>query len=154
MAQISIRILRDAYPGKNDKEVVDFHAKSHGYHVMLKLQPGNINDYDIGMCHTADEFKAYMAEYRGAEILYDDRAASLRITEEMVLKAKCQECSKAATRQSLRLYAGNDFYVCPKCAAMYCNQCLRYLPLTGSPGYAKCPSCDVKLKRAIPGTIA
>jgi ankyrin repeat protein len=93
------------------------------------------------------------SKYAAAEVRSDDSLPLSRITEETVLNAKCKRCSKTTTRQSLMLYAGNDFYVCPKCAAMFCDQCILTLPLTGSPGYAKCPACDVQLKRAIPGEI-
>jgi hypothetical protein len=94
------------------------------------------------------------SKYVADEVPPDGSLALSRITEEMVLNGKCRRCSKPTTRQSLTLYAGNDFYVCPKCAAMFCDQCILTLPLTGTPGYAKCPACDVQLKRAIPGTIA
>ena len=101
------------------------------------------------------EFLAAQAasEQVAARVPSDDRPPLSEITEEMILNATCKRCSKSTTRQSLTLYAGNDFYVCPKCAATFCEQCIPTLPLTGSPGYAKCPACDIQLKRAIPGAI-
>lgn len=92
-----------------------------------------------------------MASTEGtAAVSTEDRSSLSKITEEALLKAMCRRCSKPATRESLTLYAGNDFYVCPICGALYCDQCIVTLPLTGSPGYAQCPACSVHLKRAIP----
>jgi ankyrin repeat protein len=89
-----------------------------------------------------------------AEVAFDGSLSSSIITEELILNAKCKRCSKAATKQTLTLYAGNDFYVCPECGVLFCDQCILTLPLTGLPGYAKCPTCDVQLKRPVPGAFA
>ena len=88
------------------------------------------------------------------EIVYDGRAKAIRITPKLILGGKCERCAKATTKKSLILMGGNDFYICPKCGKMFCDDCIVYLPLTGSPGYAKCPYCDLVLKRAIPEMYA
>jgi uncharacterized Zn-finger protein len=105
---------------------------------------------------TDEEVTGYLSSpyCHDAEIIYDGRAKAIRITPELILRGKCERCAKATTRESLVLMGGNDFYICPQCGKMFCSDCIVYLPLTGSPGYAKCPYCDVVLKRTIPGTYA
>ena len=156
MASIDIGTVRDMFPEKTDAEAAAAYAVKRGYHVILRYKSGSGDYNNLGCCKTDEEVQAYMGSpyCHDTEIIYDGRAKALRITREMVLGAKCARCSKGATAESLVLYRGNDFYVCPRCGLMFCDQCIRYLPLTGSPGYAKCPTCDVQLKRAMAGTIA
>jgi hypothetical protein len=80
-----------------------------------------------------------------------ERGTALRITEDLILRGHCELCGKQATRESLQLMAGNDFYICPKCGLMFCNNCYFRLPLTSSPGYGMCPKCRVQVQRTIPG---
>ena len=65
-----------------------------------------------------------------------------------VKKGKCKMCGKHASEASLFLDEGNDFYFCPDCDLMFCEDCLGRLPLTGNPGYAMCPNCKVRVKRS------
>jgi uncharacterized Zn-finger protein len=157
MASINIKYVRSKFPGKTDAEAAAAFAAENGYHVIVRYKSDAGGDYNnFGCCSTDEEVAGYFnSPYtHDVEIVYDGRAKAIRVTPELILMSKCTRCAKATTSQSLILMGGNDFYICPQCAKMFCDGCIVYLPLTGSPGYAKCPYCNVVLKRAIPGTYA
>jgi uncharacterized Zn-finger protein len=157
MASVRISIIRAKFPGKTDAELAAAYAAEAGYHVIVRYRSGNSREYDnFGCCMSDEELEGYLRSpyCHDAEIVYDRRFKAIRITPDLILGGKCVRCARAANSKSLVLFGGNDFYICPQCGAMFCDGCIVYLPLTGSAGYAKCPYCDVVLKRAIPGTYA
>jgi hypothetical protein len=157
MGSLGIAWLRTDYPGKTDAEIASLLATKYGYHVIVRYKNRGGGDYtNFGCCMTDEDVAGYFTSpyCHETEIIYDGRSKAIRLTLELILKGKCERCAKPATRLSLVIGGGNDFHICPKCGKMFCSECLGYLPLTGSPGYAKCPYCDVVLKRALPGGYA
>jgi hypothetical protein len=72
---------------------------------------------------------------------------------ETVARGRCEKCGKRPSKESFFVDEGNNFYFCPDCELMFCEDCLTSLPLTGNPGYAMCPKCKVKLKRSVASVI-
>jgi hypothetical protein len=155
MGSLSIQTMREQYPGKSDTEAAKAFAMKNGYIVIFRYKNSTsaLDFTNIGTCKMEEEIRGYQSSSYclNAEIIYDGRATALRITSDLILKGHCEFCGKKTTRQSLQLLAGNDFYICPKCGLMFCDQCYLRLPLTSSPGYGMCPNCRVKVQRAIPG---
>ena len=151
----SQRIDREAQPGKSDAEIAAAIATKYGYIAVVRYKnsPTAGEFTNFGTCQTEDEIRGYLSSpnCHDAEIVYDGRSTALRVTEELILKGSCELCDKRASRASLQLMAGNDFYICPKCGLMCCDGCYVRLPLTSSPGYGTCPKCRVEVQRALPG---
>lgn len=157
MGSISREFLRRKYPGKSDAEIAAQLAEEGGYVAVLRYKSSGALDYtDFATCILDEEVDGYFnSPYcSDVEILFDIRSRALKITPALVLQSKCRVCGRPATRKSLVIGGGNDFYFCPVCATMFCQDCILNLPLTGYPhGYAKCQYCDVQLQRAFPGAI-
>lgn len=155
MGSLNIQTMRDECPGKPDDEAARAFAKKNGYIAIVRYKnSASAADFtNIGTCKMEDEIRAYLSSpyCHDTEVIYDGRATALRITEDLILRGHCELCGKQATRESLQLMAGNDFYICPKCGLMCCDGCYVRLPLTASPGYGMCPKCRVQVQRAIPG---
>lgn len=155
MSSLDIQTIREEYPGKGDVEAAKDFAQKHGYIAIVRYKNStSASDFtDIGTCRMEDEIREYLSSpyCHDAEVIYDGRTKALRITEDIILRGHCEICEKPATRESLQLMAGNDFYICPKCGLMFCDGCYVRLPLTSSPGYGMCPKCQVQVQRAIPG---
>jgi len=155
MGSVGIKSMRDDCPGKSDTEAAKAYAQKYGCIAIVRYKnSASASDFtDIGTCDTEEKIQAYLRSphCHAAEVIYDGRAAALRITEDVILRGHCELCGKLTSRQSLQLMAGNDFYICPKCGLMACDGCYVRLPLTSSPGYGMCPKCRVQVQRAIPG---
>jgi uncharacterized protein (TIGR02145 family) len=154
MGSLSIESMREDSPGKSDHEAAEAFARKHDYIVIVRYKVRGASDFtNIGACTSESEIEGYMTSpyCSDVEIIYDGRSSALRITDEMILSGRCEGCGKRATRGSLTLMAGNDFYICPKCGFMACSGCYIQLPLASSPGYGMCPKCRVVMQRAIPG---
>ena len=155
MGSLNIHTMRNEYPGKSDADAAKAFAQKYGYIAIVRYKnSSSASDFtNIGTCKMEDEIRGYLTSpyCHDAEILYDGRATAMRITEELILGGQCELCGKRATRESLQVMAGNDFYICPKCGSMFCDRCYVRLPLTSSPGYGICPKCRVKVQRTIPG---
>lgn len=155
MGSLNIQFMRDEYPGKSDPEAAKAFAQKNGYIAIVRYKHSRTSTAftDIGTCQTEEHIRGYLnSPYcHDAEVIYDGRATALRVTEELILRGHCELCGKRATRESLHLMAGNDFYICPECGLMFCDGCYVRLPLTSSPGYGMCPKCRIQVQRAIPG---
>ena len=155
MGSRDIASLRNEFPGKSDTAAAQLLADQYGYIAIV----GYNNDEDaegftdIGTCHTEAEIRGYMTSpyCHNPEVLYDGRAKTFALNADHVLNGSCARCDRRTSRATLTLHAGNDFYFCPKCGALFCDDCYGYLPLTASPGYGMCPGCRVQVKRALPG---
>jgi hypothetical protein len=154
MSSLNIQTMRDEYPGKSDTEAARAYAQKHGFIAIVRYKSRGASDFtDIGICTMESEIRGYLTSpyCSNAEVIYDGRSTALRITDDLIIRGHCELCGKRATRESLTLMAGNDFYICPKCGLMFCDGCYVRLPLTSSPGYGMCPKCRVQVQRAIPG---
>lgn len=157
MSSLSIKTMREQYPGKSDVDAAKEYAKKHGFIAIVRYKnSASAADFtNIGTCIMEAEIHGYLNSpspfLREVEIIYDGRSTALNITDDLILRGHCESCGKQATQKSLQLMAGNDFYICPKCGLMYCDRCYLNLPLTHSPGYGMCPNCKVQVQRAIPG---
>ncbi len=151
----SISIDRDKYPGKSDAEIAEEMAREYGFIAVVRYKnSADASEFtNFGTCQMEEEIEGYLSSpyCHNSEIIYDGRAAALNITEDLILNGNCELCGKEATRESLQLMAGNDFYICPECESMFCDECYPSLPLTTSPGYGTCPECRVEVQRALPG---
>ena len=146
--------MREECPANSDGGAAKVFAQKHGCIAIVRYKSrGSAEFTSIGTCTTESEIHGYMTSpyCNDAEIIYDGRSKALRVTEELILGGSCESCGKHATRESLTLMAGNDFYISPKCALMACDECYVRLPLTSSPGFGMCPNCKVQVQRAIPG---
>jgi ribosomal protein L40E len=147
--------MREKYPGKSDTEAARAYAQEQGHIAIVRYKNStSASDFtNIGTCQSEEEIQGYLrsACCLDVEIIYDGRASALRITEELILGGHCELCERKTTRETLQLRAGNDFYICPKCGRMFCDACYVRLPLTSSPGYGTCPTCRIKVQRAIVG---
>lgn len=154
MASRDIKSFRDDYPEKSDRDAAATLSRQYGYMAVVRYKNSKTaSDFtNIGTCTSESEIRGYLSSpyCYGAEILYDVRSVLFPIDANHVLNGKCERCGKNTTAQTLQLHAGNDFYFCPKCGFLFCDDCYTRLPLTGSPGYGKCPTCDTQVKRAIP----
>jgi|GEM_PF-2128629 len=157
MGSLRIDSMRRQYLNKSDIEIAAELANEGGYIVVLRYKSRGASDYtDFGTCISKEDVKGYLnSPYcDDVEILYDIRKHALEITSTLILVSKCILCGRSTNQQSLRINGGNDFYFCPVCAKVFCQNCRLHLPLTKYPyGYAKCPDCDVQLQRAFPGAI-
>lgn len=148
-------IDREAHPGKSDTEIAAAIATKYGFIAVVRYKNSSTarEFTNFGTCQTEDELRGYLSSpyCHHAEVVYDGRSTALRVTEQLILKGSCELCGKRATRESLQVMAGNDFYICPKCGLMCCDACYVRLPLTSSPGYGTCPKCRVEVQRALPG---
>jgi hypothetical protein len=154
MSSLNIQTMRDEYPGKTDAEAAQAYAQKHGCIAIVRYKSRGASDFtNIGTCTMESEIHGYLTSpyCNDAEVIYDGRSTALRITDDSIISGHCELCGKRATRESLTLMAGNDFYICPKCGLMFCDECYVRLPLTSSPGYGMCPKCRVQVQRAIPG---
>jgi|WetSurMetagenome_2_1015567.scaffolds.fasta_scaffold81555_2 hypothetical protein len=154
MSSFSIESMREDHPNQSDEEAAESFARENGYIAIVKYKSRGATDFsDIGGCSSEDEIQAYFESPYCIDpmLVYDGRSHALQITEERVLNASCASCGMMASRKSLSIGAGNDFYICPKCGMTICARCYPRLPLTASPGYGKCPDCLVRVQRAIPG---
>jgi hypothetical protein len=155
MGSFNIETMRSQLPGKSDAEAAKAFAKKHGYIAIVRYKNSSAaSDFtNIGTCKMEEEVYGYLrsSSCAACELIYDGRATALRITEKTILAGKCQSCGKGTTKESLQRMGGNDFYICPRCAAMFCDRCYGWLPLTSSPGYGMCPTCRVQVQRAIIG---
>ena len=151
----SIRIDREGYPGKSDAEIAEIVAKQNGFIVIVRYKnSADAPEFtDFGTCQMEEEIQGYLSSpnCHEVEIIYDGRATALQITEDLILEGCCELCGKETNQKSLQLMAGNDFYICPECGLMFCDECYVRLPLTSSPGYGTCPECRVEVQRALPG---
>ena len=147
--------MHSKYPGKTDDEAAKDFAQKNGYIAIVRYKNSeSASDFtNIGTCQMEQEIQGYLTSpyCHEAEVIYDGRATALRITENLILKGHCELCNKQTTQDSLQLGAGNDFYICPKCGLMFCDNCYVRLPLTSSPGYGTCPKCTIEVQRAIKG---
>lgn len=153
MSSLNIQIMRNEYPGKSDAEAAKAYAQQHGCIAIVRYKSRGAPDFtDIGICTMESEIRGYLTSpyCSDAEVIYDGRSTDLHITADLITQGHCELCGKQATKQSLTLLAGNDFYICPKCGLMFCDKCYVRLPLTRS-GYGMCPKCGVQVQRAIPG---
>jgi hypothetical protein len=154
MASIRISSTREEYPGKNDSEIAAALAEKSGYLAVVRYKSSAVGDNftDFGLCRTEAEIRGYMTSpyCHDVEVLYDSRATLFPLNSEHVLNGSCKNCGRHATSASLQLGAGNDFYFCPKCGLLYCEDCYPKLPLTASPGYATCAVCRIQIKRTLP----
>jgi hypothetical protein len=149
MASTEAESIRREYPGKSDKEIAEALATSYGYMAILRyITSGQEN---FAKCDTEAEIRGYLTSpyCHCVEVLYDRRSISFQLNAAHVLNGRCESCGKNATRESLQIDAGNDFYFCPKCGLLFCEVCYSRLPLTGSPGYGACTRCKVKVKRTL-----
>lgn len=155
MGSQNIQSIRDDHPGKSDVEAAKSYAQKWGFIAIVGYKNSrSAADYtNIGTCKTEVEIRGYLTSSccHSAEVLYDGRSSALRVTEDLISRGHCELCGRKATRESLTLMAGNDFYICPKCGLMFCDGCYVRLPLTASPGYGMCPKCRIQVQRAIPG---
>lgn len=155
MGSLDIQIMRNDYPGKSDYEAAEAFAQKHGYIAIIryKSSSSSIDFTNIGTCQTENDIYGYLnSQYCcNAEVIYDGRATAIRITEADILRGCCDLCGRQTTKESLHLMCGNDFYICPSCCLMFCNDCYSRLPLTSSPGYGMCPKCHIAVQRAIIG---
>ena len=151
----SVSIDRGEHRGKPDAEIAEGIARKHGYVAVVRYKnSADASEFtNFGTCQTEEEIRGYLSSphCHDAEIIYDGRATALRVTEDLILKGRCELCGKRASRASLQLMAGNDFYICPKCGLLCCDSCYVRLPLASSPGYGTCPKCRVEVQRALPG---
>ena len=154
MASIEIESARKDYPGGSDQEIAKALAAKHDYMAVVRYKnsPGISEFTNFGLCKTEAEIRGYMSSpyCHAAEVIYDGRSSLFPLNASHVLNGHCELCSKHATRESLQLGAGNDFYFCPKCGLLFCETCYVRLPLTSSPGYGMCPKCRVQVKRTLP----
>lgn len=155
MGSLNIQSIRDEHPGKSDADAAKAYAQKWGFIAIVRYKnSSSASDFtNIGTCKMEDEIRGYLTSpyCHSAEVIYDGRSTALRITDDLILRGRCELCGKRATRESLTLMAGNDFYICPKCGLMCCDGCYVRLPLTASPGYGMCPKCRVQVQRAIAG---
>lgn len=154
MSSLGIESIREDYPGKSDAEAAQAFAEKHGYIAIIRYKSSSeASDFsNIGTCDTEAEIRGYLtsSSCHNAEVIYDGRSALFPLNADHVLKGCCEICGKHSTRETLQMGSGNDFYFCPKCGLMFCDNCYVGLPLTSSPGYGTCPRCKVQVKRAIP----
>lgn len=155
MGSIGLNYLRSENPGLSDQQIAAKLADEHGYILVLRYKSSPDGDYNnLATCQTDEEAAASTnSPYcHDVEVLVDRRAQSLRITADLILMGSCQRCGRETTEASLTLMAGNDFYCCPQCATMFCENCYPHLPLTdGHQGYGMCPQCNQQVIRALPG---
>ena len=154
MSSLRIDAQRARYPGMSDAEIAMTLAQEYGYIVVVRYKNSpQADDFtDFGTCQSEEKVHEYFrSSYcHDVEIVYDGRVGALRITAELILAGRCETCGKATTNESLTSMAGNDFYICPKCAAMFCDTCYTRLPISGGrSGYGMCPRCRVEVQRAI-----
>jgi hypothetical protein len=154
MGSFDIDAIRSDFPGKSDAEAAKSLAEKYGYIAVVRYKnSSNTSDFtNIGTCKTQAEIRGYLTSpyCHDAEIVYDARSSLFQMDAGYVLKSRCATCSKSASSESLRLGAGNDFYFCPKCGLLFCDDCYGRLPLTSSPGYGMCERCKVQVKRTLP----
>jgi len=154
MASQNIDTFRQDYPGKSDSEAAREYAGKRGCIAIVRYKSSaSAKDFtNIGTCNTEVDIKGYLTSpyCHAAEIIYDGRSALFSINAAHVLNGHCETCGKGTTRESLQLGAGNDFYFCPKCGLLFCDDCYGRLPLTSSPGYGMCTKCRVQVKRTLP----
>jgi len=154
MRSLNIESMRKDYPGKSDAEAAKALAEKYGYMAIVryKRSSGASDFSNVGSCNTEAEIRGYLTSpyCNDAEVIYDSRSALFPLDANHVLNGHCEMCGKGATRETLQMGSGNDFYFCPKCGLMFCDSCYVRLPLTSSPGYGMCPKCKVQVKRAIP----
>lgn len=155
MASLDIDSQRREYPGKSDQDIAEILAQQYGYIAVVRYKSHGAAKYtNFGVCTSENEISGYFnsAYCDDVELIYDGRANSLAITEALILKGQCDICEKKASHNSLTVMSGNDFYICGKCAKMFCDGCYSRLPLTnGHYGYGVCPDCLKEVQRAIPG---
>ncbi|MBT7206124.1 MAG: hypothetical protein HN868_02105 [Gammaproteobacteria bacterium] len=152
----SINIDRAANPDKSDAEIAEVIAKKYGFILVVRYKnltrPSEFSNF--GLCETEEELQAYLSSpgCNHTEIIYDGRGTALHVIEELILKGgHCELCDKPTSLASLQLGYGNDFYICPQCGLMSCEECYVNLPLlTASHGYGLCPTCHVKVQLALP----
>lgn len=154
MGSLDIDFIRKQYPGKSDSEAAKSLAEKHGYLAVVGYKRSSSDDgfSNFGTCSNESEIRGYLTSpyCHGTKVLFDARSSVFHLSAEHVLKGKCASCGRPSTRESLQMGAGNDFYFCPKCGKLFCDNCYPRLPLTASPGYGTCSSCRVEVKRTLP----
>lgn len=154
MGSLDIQSARSDYPGKSDQEVARAMAEKWGYIAVVRYKnsPGSSDFTNFGTCMTEAEIRGYLTSpyCHAAEVIFDGRSTLFPMSAAHVLNGRCWTCERNATRESLQLGAGNDFYFCPKCGLLFCDRCYSQLPLTSSPGYGTCIRCRVQVKRTLP----
>jgi hypothetical protein len=152
--QFCIEPTRKDYPGKSDHEIAKALAVKYGYIAVVRYKNsrGRSEFTNLGVCNTEAEIQGYMTSpyCHATEVIYDGRSAFFPLNAAHVINGRCETCGKGATRESLQMGAGNDFYFRPKCGLLFCDRCYGRLPLTSSPGYGMCTKCKVQVKRTLP----
>jgi len=154
MGSQEIGYIRENYPGSSDADAAKAFAEKYGYIAMVRYKsfPSASDFTNIGCCNTESDIRGYLTSpyCNDAEVIYDNRSTLFPLNADHVLNGYCDMCRKRTTRATLQMGSGNDFYFCPKCGLLFCDNCYGRLPLTSNPGYGKCPKCNVQVKRAIP----
>ncbi len=156
MSSINIWTLRRQYPGKGDTEIAAQLAEKDGYVVVLRYKSrimGAADYTNFAVCTLPEEVESYFDSPNCGDVeILHVRSRAHEVTQTLLLQSRCELCGRGATRESLTIGGGNDFYFCPNCAAMFCESCCPGLPVVDN-RYVKCPDCDVQVHRALPGGI-
>lgn len=155
MSSLSLYNLRTQYPDQSDEEIARTLAKKYNYVAIVRYKNQPEGAYtNFGCCDSQEKMDSYFSSpyCHDTEVILDNRNQALFITEELILKAKCELCQKSTTPASLVLMGGDDYYVCA-CGRFFCDACYLRLPLTDpAGGYGMCPVCQKEVKRAVVGT--
>jgi hypothetical protein len=157
MGSIKIESQRRQHPDKSDVEIAEKLARENGYVAVIRYKnsPTAPEHTDFGTCRTDDELKSYFKSTycHDVEIVYDQRASAFVITPDLILKGRCTLCQRATSYQTLTPNAGDDFYICGRCASLICADCYPSLALTRvQQGYGLCPDCRIVLQRVLVGS--